>query len=353
MNFYYWMKKETKSFENLIEKINKVASQIKRSVVLMEVCGTHTQTVSKNGIRSLLPKNIKLLTGPGCPVCVTAQEDIDAVVALAKAGIPIATYGDMLRVPGFFGSLEQARSQGARVFSVYSIQEALELKKDFPNLVFFGLGFETTTPMTAMALQNGLTVYSSHKLFLPAMNALLEAGETKIDGFISPGHIATIIGTKPFEHLKVAQVIAGFEAEDVLVAIYLLLCQIRDGKKEVENEYVRLVKKEGNQVAQKLIWENFKICDGNWRGFGKIANSGLEVKNPKMNAKIKYQNILAKIDFSQAKKPTGCRCGQIIRGTLSPKQCPMFGKVCTPENPYGPCMVSEEGACRNYLQYRV
>jgi len=347
------MKKEKKSFENLIEKINKVAGQIKLDVFLMEVCGTHTQAVSKNGIRSLLPKNVKLLTGPGCPVCVTAQEDIDAVVALAKAGIPIATYGDMLRVPGFFGSLEQVRSQGAKVFSVYSIEEALELKKDFPDLVFFGLGFETTTPMTAVALQNNLTVYSSHKLFLPAMNALLKAGQTKIDGFISPGHIATIIGTTPFEHLKIAQVIAGFEAEDVLVAIYLLLCQIRDGKKIVENEYIRLVKKEGNQVAQKLMAECFKVCDGNWRGFGEIPNSGLEVKNPQLNAKIKHQNILTKIDFSQSKKSTGCRCGEIIRGTLSPKQCPMFGKVCTPENPYGPCMVSQEGACNNYFRFMV
>ncbi len=347
------MNQEKKSLPKLLSKISQVATQIKREIVLMEVCGTHTQTVSQNGIRSLLPRNVKLLTGPGCPVCVTAQEDIDGVVALAKAGIPIATYGDMLRVPGFFGSLEEARGQGAKVFSVYSVEEALELQKDYPELVFFGLGFETTTPMTAVALKKGLTVFSAHKIFLPAMEALLKTEETRIDGFISPGHIATIIGTKPFEHLKVAQVIAGFEAEDVLVAIYLLLCQIRDGKKEVENEYVRLVKKNGNEIAQKVIAENFKICAGNWRGFGKIPNSGLEVKNPELNAKIKYQAILSKIDFSQSKKLTGCRCGEIIRGTLNPKQCPMFGKACTPENPYGPCMVSQEGACRNYLQYRV
>lgn len=347
------MKKETKSFEKLLDKIFEVAIQIKREIVLMEVCGTHTQTVSRSGIRSLLPKNVKLLTGPGCPVCVTAQEDIDGVVALAKAGIPIATYGDMLRVPGFFGSLQQARSQGAKVFSVYSIEEALQLQKKYPKLVFFGLGFETTTPMTAIALKKGLTVFSAHKLFLPAMKVLLEAEEIRIDGFISPGHIATIIGTVPFEQLKVAQVIAGFEAEDVLVAIYLLLCQIRDGKKEVENEYIRLVKKNGNEVAQKMIADNFQICAGNWRGFGKIPDSGLEVKNPKLNAKIKYKDILSKIDFSQSKKPTGCRCGEIIRGTLNPKQCPMFGKKCTPENPYGPCMVSEEGACNNYFRFMV
>lgn len=345
------MKTEKKSFEKLLSGIGEVASQIKREVILMEVCGTHTQVISRGGIRDLLPKNVKLLTGPGCPVCVTAQEDIDRVVVLAQAGIPIATYGDMLRVPGFFGSLEQARSLGAKVFAVYSIEEALELKKDHPDLVFFGLGFDTTTPITGVALKQGITVYSAHKFFLPAMDALLRAEEIRIDGFISPGHVATIVGTAPFEKLGIAQVVAGFEVQDVLVAIYLLLCQIRDGKKEVENEYVRSVKKEGNLVAQKFIFDHFEICDGNWRGFGKIPGSGLEVKDPKLNAKIKYKDLLAKIDSSQSQKPTGCRCGEIIRGTLAPKQCPMFGEICTPENPYGPCMVSDEGACNNYLKY--
>jgi len=335
----------------LLSLIEEVAGQIDRQIFLMEVCGTHTQAISKNGLRSLLPKNVKLLSGPGCPVCVTAQADIDAVVVLAKAGVPIATYGDLLRVPGFFGSLEQARSQGAQVFAVYSIEEALELRKEYPELVFLGLGFETTTPMTALALEQGLTVFSAHKLFLPAMDELLRAGQTKIDGFLSPGHVAAIVGSRAFEFLQISQVIAGFEAEDVLVAIYLLLCQIRDGKKIVENEYVRLVSKKGNLVAQKLLAKHFVVCDGNWRGFGKIANSGLEVKNPKLNAKIKYQAILAKVDFSKSQDPAGCRCGEIVRAALEPSQCPMFGKVCTPENPYGPCMVSEEGACNNYFRY--
>jgi hydrogenase expression/formation protein HypD len=345
------MKKEKKSFEDLIRKINIVAAQIKQDVNLMEVCGTHTQAVSKNGIRRLMPKNVKLLTGTGCPVCVTAQEDIDSAVALAKAGIPIATYGDMLRVPGFFGSLETARADGAKVFSVYSIEEALEIKKEYPELVFFGLGFDTTTPMTALALKKGLTVYSTHKLFLPAMDALLAMGEIKIDGFISPGHVSAIVGTKPYEHMNVSQVITGFTAEDVLVGIYMLLCQIRDGRKEVENEYVRLVKKDGNPIALKAIFDEFVISDGNWRGFGIIPNSGLEVKNPKLNAKIKYKDILSKIDFSQSRKPTGCRCGEVIRGLMTPKQCPMFGKTCTPEKPYGPCMVSDEGACNAEYRY--
>ena len=344
------MKKEKKSLEGLIDKIEKVAAQIKGSVSLMEVCGTHTQAISKNGIRRLMPKNVKLLTGPGCPVCVTAQEDIDAAVHLAEAGVPIATYGDMLRVPGFFGSLEQARSRGAKVFPVYSVEEALEIKKEYSELVFFGLGFDTTTPMTAVALKNGLTVYSTHKLFLPAMDALLSMGEIKIDGFISPGHVSTIVGIKPYRHMQVAQVITGFTAEDVLVGIYMLLCQIKDGRKEVENEYVRLVRENGNPVARKLIADTFEIGDGNWRGFGIIPNSGLEVKNPKLNAKFKYANILSKMDHSKSKKSTGCRCGEVIRGLMMPDQCPMFGKICTPEKPYGPCMVSDEGACN--AEYR-
>lgn len=339
------MKKEKNLFDELLNKINIVAEQIDRDVSLMEVCGTHTQTVSRNGIRKLMPRNVRLLTGPGCPVCVTAQEDIDAAVALADAGIPIATYGDMLRVPGFLGSLQDASSRGAKIFSVYSVEEAIEIRKEYPNLVFFGLGFDTTTPMTAIALKKGMIVYSTHKLFLPAMDALLSMGEIKIDGFISPGHVSAIVGISPYEHMNVSQVITGFAAEDVLVGIYMILCQIRDGRKEVENEYVRLVKKDGNQIARKAIFDSFKIADGNWRGFGVIPNSGLEVKNPKLNAKLIYRDILDKVDFTKSRKPTGCKCGEVIRGLMTSKQCPMFGKTCTPDKPYGPCMVSDEGAC--------
>lgn len=317
----------------------------------MEVCGTHTQAISRSGIRSLMPKNVKLMTGPGCPVCVTDQVDIDAAVHLAKAGIPIATYGDMLRVPGYYGSLEQARSEGAKVFSVYSIEEALVIKKEIPDLVFFGLGFDTTTPMTAVGLKNGLTVYSTHKLFLPAMDALLSMGEIKIDGFLSPGHVSAIVGMKPYQHMHVAQVITGFLPEDVLVGIYMLLNQIKEKRKDVENEYVRTVRTEGNPIARKAIFDYFEISDGNWRGFGIIAGSGLEVKNPRLNAKIKYKEILSKMDLSKSKKPTGCKCGEVIRGLMTPDKCPMYGKTCTPEKPYGPCMVSDEGACNAQFRF--
>ena len=343
----------------VLKKINRLAKEMGRDVNLMEVCGTHTQAISRCGIRKILPKNINLITGPGCPVCVTAQKDIDAIVNLALNGIPVATYGDLLRVPGYFGSLDDAREKGAKVFDVYSIEDALKLEEKYSGLVFFGLGFETTTPMTAWAIKKayqsgrqGLTVYSTHKLFLPAMKALLSLGEVKIDGFIDPGHVSVIIGEKPYEELNAAQVITGFEEEDVLIGIFMLLKQIKNNEKKVENQYIRVVKKDGNKSARKIIDEVFEIGDGNWRGFGVVPGSGLEIKKKykKFDAKRKYKNILDKIDFSRSKDPAGCKCGEVIRGIMNPRGCPMFKKVCTPDNPVGPCMVSVEGACNNYFR---
>ena len=340
--------------KKVIKKIKALGADIGREVNIMEVCGTHTQAVARYGLRRLMPKNVHLTTGPGCPVCVTAQEDIDAIVSLALAGIPVATYGDMLRVPGFFGSLDEARSKGAKVFDVYSTEDALALQKDYPDLVFFGLGFETTTPMTAYAVKNGLTVYSTHKLFLPAMAALLEIGKLKIDGFLSPGHVSAIIGVKPYQNMRVSQVIAGFTAEDVLTAIYMLLKQIKEGRKDVENEYLRAVKERGNPEAEKAIFDVFDIKDGLWRGFGIIPKSGLEIKNKYKNqdAKIKYKDIIKspKSEIRNQKSETLCKCGEIIRGLKNPKECPMFKKACSPEKPFGPCMVSTEGACN--VEYR-
>ncbi len=344
--------KNQKKLEKILEQINAVAGKIKREVRLMEVCGTHTQAVRKFGIRELMPKNVKLVTGPGCPVCVTDQRDIDAVVVLARAGVPIATYGDVLRVPGSFGSLEKARREGAKVFPVYSVAEAVELKKEYDDLVFFGIGFETTAPMTAWGIKNGLTVYSAHKLFIPALAALATSQVTKIDGFIDPGHVSAIVGTEVYKDIKKPQVITGFEAEDVLVAIYLLLSQIAEGETEVENEYSRVVKKEGNTKAMELIFDVFEVGDGAWRGLGVIPQSGLEIKKKykQFDAKLKYKDVLGKVDFSKSQKPTACRCGEVIQGIIDSRQCPMFGRACTPENPYGPCMVSVEGACN--VEYR-
>ncbi len=377
--------KQQEDIKKLIQKINDLASKIKRNINLMEVCGTHTQEVARHGIRQLMPANVRLTTGPGCPVCVTAQEDIDAVVNLALAGVPIATYGDILRVPSFVhalagkpgqaASLDEAREQGAKVFTVYSVEDALEIQKEYPNLVFFGLGFETTAPMTAYAIKKGLAVYSVHKLFLPAMEALLKIGELKIDGFICPGHVSTIIGAEPYKKLNAHCVIAGFEPEDILAAIYLLLKQIKEKRREVENEYIRSVRSKGNPLAHKSIFEIFRAADGNWRGFGIIPRSGLEIKREfaQFDAKIKYKNIIKKnrqpTRFAKApaltsrrrgeparratdnRQQSGCRCGEIIRGLKSPQECPMFKKVCAPESPVGPCMVSVEGACNVKYRY--
>lgn len=338
----------------MIKKINKIAREIGRDVSLMEVCGTHTQVISRFGIRELLPKNIKLITGPGCPVCVTAQRDIDAIINLALAGIPVATYGDLLRVPGYFGSLNEAREKGAQVFDVYSVAEALEKQKEFPALVFFGLGFETTTPMTAWGIKNGLTIYSAHKIFLPAMQVLMNMGKVRIDGFIDPGHVSAIIGTGPYKKLKIPQVITGFEMQDVLEGILLLLTQIKNKDLTVINQYARVVRDDGNKNIRKLIQEVFEVTDGDWRGFGIIPGSGLEIRDKykKFDAKVKYKDILDKVDFSKSKDPSGCKCGDVIRGLMESKQCPLFEKLCTPDNPVGPCMVSVEGACNVGYRYK-
>lgn len=389
---------------NLIQKINNLAKKINRTVVLMELCGTHTEAVARHGIKKLLPKNIKLLSGPGCPVCVTDQRDINAIIILALNKIPIACYGDVLRVPGSFQglplerskgspwkedlSLNKARELGADITEVYSVEDAIKLKEKKPNLVFFGLGFETTTPMTASAIKRGLTVYSSHKAFVPAMAALLatpsfppkadqpQAG--KIDGFINPGHVSTIIGTKPYTQFKLPQVIAGFEADDVLITIYMLLKQIAENRADVENEYTRLVKSEGNPRAMALINEVFEIGNAFWRGIGKIPNSGFEIrpKYSQFDAKVTYKNILNEchpersegslanarkkrtfVRDSSGLRPQNdinsmCICGAILRGLKEPQDCKLFNKKCTPDNPIGACMVSSEGACGIEAKFR-
>jgi len=356
--------------KNIIFEINKLSSKINRQIVIMELCGTHTESVARNGIKKLLPKNIKLLSGPGCPVCVTDQRDINAVIVLALEGVPIACYGDVLRVPGTIAtlnllkdkmvrrayhntntiSLDTARELGADITEVYSVEDALKLKEKKPDLVFFGLGFETTAPMTADAIKRGLTVYSSHKLFVPAMQALIDTPTLKIDGFINPGHVSTIIGTRPYEKFKLPQVVTGFTGEDVLVGIYMLLKQIALGESKVENEYVRSVRTEGNTKAINLIHEVFEVEDALWRGLGKIPASGLRIKCKfsKFDAKIKYKNILSAFDASKfiiRNVGLGCICGAILRGLKEPKDCKLFNKKCVPENPVGACMVSAEGAC--------
>ncbi len=323
----------------------------------MEVCGTHTEAISRSGLRAVLPKKIELVTGPGCPVCVTPLSDIDAVVGLALSGIPIACYGDVLRVPGSEMSLEQVKASGAKVRAVYSVEEALKWKKDEPAVVFFGLGFETTVPMTASAIKHGLMVYSAHKYFPPAMLALSRDKQIKIDGFINPGHVSAITGLKPYSVIKKPQVIAGFEPTDILLAVIMLLRQITCGESKVENEYRRLVKPNGNRRAKKLIAEVFKPVDSEWRGLGKIPKSGMQIKKKyaKFDAAVRYKKIIANYRLKtkdQRLKTPGCRCGDVIKGLIAPEDCKLFRCACTPEKPIGACMVSREGACRIKYEYK-
>jgi hydrogenase expression/formation protein HypD len=360
------MKLET---DKIIQEIKNKAAQIGRPLRFMELCGTHSQTIAEHNLKSLMPKNIKLISGPGCPVCVTDQSDIDVAVGLALKGVPIAAYGDSISVPGNVMSLEQARQKGADVTVVYDIQEAVELKKTKPRLVFFGLGFETTVPMTAWAIKKGLAVYSAHKIFPPAMAALLKNAKSlpdpllskergnieknfHTDGFIDPGHVSAIIGTEVYQKFKIPQVIAGFESLDVLRAIDLLLDQILAGKKEVENEYFRVVRKNGNTKALKLIEEVFEISDAKWRGLGKIKKSGLRIrkKYQKQDAEFIYKDLIKNIKAKIKTRPSACRCGLVLQGLIEPKECPLFRKVCTPESPQGACMVSVEGSCN--VEYR-
>ncbi|HAT74069.1 MAG: Hydrogenase expression/formation protein HypD [Candidatus Moranbacteria bacterium GW2011_GWF2_36_839] len=334
-------------YKKLVQNIQKKEEKINRPLRFMELCGTHSEVIAKYGIKSILPENIKLITGPGCPVCVTDQSEIDIVTGLALTGIPIACYGDATNIPGSLGSLENARQKGAQVHIVYDVIEALKLSRKISNLVFWGIGFETTTVMTAWGIQEGLAVFSSHKLFPPAMEALMANNKIRVDGFINPGHVSAIIGAEVYEKFQIPQVIAGFGAEDVLLAIEMLLDQIISGEKKVENEYTRLVKKEGNQKAQKIISEIFEIRNASWRGLGEIEKSGLKIrkKYQHLNAEFIHRDLITKIKKEIKPKKNACRCGEVLQGLIESKQCKLFGKSCTPDNPQGACMVSREGSC--------
>jgi hydrogenase expression/formation protein HypD len=334
-------------------------------IKLMEVCGTHTMAIAKAGIKSMLPENIQLLSGPGCPVCVTPAEVIDSVLELAmRPEVIITSYGDMLRVPGSVpgDSLQRRRALGAKVEIVYSPVDAVELAKQNPDreVVFLGVGFETTAPGTAAAVltakEEGVqnfSVLSMLKTVEPALRALIAMEGFQVDGFICPGHVGTIIGEAGFRFLpdeyKIPAVIAGFEPEDILLAIYKLAKQISLREPRLENEYTRAVAPEGNELAMAMLNSCFKPRADIWRGLGLIEGSGLQLKDEleAYDAEKKF-----KLSHVPAAKPTACRCGDVICGRLSPEGCPMFGKRCTPEDPVGPCMVSSEGACAAAYKYR-
>ncbi|NOR84939.1 hydrogenase formation protein HypD [archaeon] len=341
----------TNNTNNIITKINSIAKKINKPVKIMEVCGTHTNAIAKYGIKQVIPKNIKLISGPGCPVCVTPQKTIDITVHLANNQIPIATYGDMLRVPGSEMSLEQAKQNGATVLLVESTIDAIKLKKDHPNLVFLSIGFETTTPMSAWGIKNGLDIICAHKTMPEALQTITENPENQIDGFLNPGHVSSIIGVKAYNQINASQVIAGFESEDILESILMLLIQIKNKEKKVENQYSRIVSYDGNLKAQELVNSVFKKSDSEWRGIGNIKNSGITLKNKyeKHDAIKKYKDILK--NLPETKENKACKCAEVIMGKIEPKECPLFSKTCTQDTPIGPCMVGSEGACRISYKY--
>ena len=332
---------------------------------LMEVCGTHTMAIARSGIRSMLPEKVKLLSGPGCPVCVTPPQVIDAVLELAMGPeITIATYGDMVRVPGSRpgDSLQRRRALGAKLLVVYSPVDAVEYAKENPDreVVFLGVGFETTAPGTAAAVLTAkeekvknFSVLSMLKTVEPALRALMKTEDFKVQGFLCPGHVGTVIGEKGFaflpEEYQMPAVIAGFEPEDILLSVYLLLRQIAEGRPRVENQYKRAVSPKGNVLAQNMIGRCLEPRADLWRGLGRIENSGLgfRAEFSDFDAEKKFS-----IRYGEETGPSACRCGDVICGRISPSRCPMFGKRCTPEDPVGPCMVSSEGACAAAYKYQ-
>lgn len=341
--------------------IDEACTTLGRQITIMEVCGTHTVSIFRSGIRSTLPEGLKLLSGPGCPVCVTDQGYIDAVLELTKRDdCIIATYGDMIRVPGQAGSLE-TRALKADVRVVLSSEDALQLARENPNktVVFVAVGFETTAPASAVVVKeaahegiDNFCILSGHKLILPAMRALLGGMNDRVDGFLCPGHVSVIIGAGAFAEIVNDYgrpcVVAGFEPLQIVEGLAEICRQLSAGKPEVTSIYKAVVTERGNTAAQQIIAECFDAADGYWRGLGKIAKSTLVLK-------AKYRRFDAFDRFGLTDEPgedlSGCRCGEVLCGLIEPKECALFGTKCTPQKPVGPCMVSSEGTCAAWYKY--
>jgi hydrogenase expression/formation protein HypD len=331
-----------------------------RSLSYMEVCGTHTMAVARYGLRQLLPPGMKLVSGPGCPVCVTAIGDIDRAVAIARLpNVILTTFGDLVRVPASRSTLAEERAAGADVRVVYSALEAVDLAEASPGkeVVFIGIGFETTAPTVAAAIVTArrrrlpnFSVLCLHKTMPAPLRALLDAGETPLNGFLLPGHVGVITGSLVYSFLAddygVGGVVAGFEPDDVLRALLTLVGQQRPA---VEIEYGRAVSPEGNVVAQRILADVFHPADADWRGLGVIPGSGLLIapEYVEFDAERRFS-----VDPGPPVEPPGCRCGDVLRGLIDPSVCPLFGRRCTPESPVGACMVSSEGACAAHYRFR-
>ena len=335
-------------------------------VNIMEVCGTHTMAIARSGLRQMLPPGIRLLSGPGCPVCVTPPEAIDAFLELtADPRILLATYGDMIRVPGSSrgDSLRRRMALGARVEVVFSPVDALSLARENPDkeVVFLGVGFETTAPGTAAAIKlaaeqqlRNFSVFPLLRRVEPALRALVRDPDFAVQGFLCPGHVAVILGEEGFrflpEELGLPGVIAGFAPENILESILLLCRQLREGQPRLENHYPEAVSPEGNPLARAMMEEVFAPSEELWRGLGRIPDSGFRLRE-----RYRDYDALSRFGISlpRESRPTACRCGEVISGRLSPADCPLFGRTCTPEDPLGPCMVSSEGACAAAYRYQT
>ena len=342
--------------------VEELKSAVTRPLRVMEVCGSHTMAIFRNGLRSVLPEGMELVSGPGCPVCVTSASHMDAFIAMAdQPKVRVAIFGDLFRVPGTNGSLANASSRGAKVDVVYSPMDALELAKNHPDqlVVFLGVGFETTTPgiaATIMAAKvqkiDNFAVFSTQKTMPPPLIALLDDPELRIDGLLCPGHVSAIIGASAYEPLArkygLACVVAGFETADLVKGLTLLARQVASGDIKVENCYPRVVRGEGNGRARNMVDEIFEPTDMEWRGLGVIPGSGLKIREP-------YRDFDAEarlsITLPPAEEAKGCMCGQILKGISTPRECPLFARRCSPANPIGPCMVSSEGTCAAYYKY--
>lgn len=353
--------RDQKLAERLARRIARIAKDEGREIKLMEVCGTHAMAILKYGIKELIPPDIKLLSGPGCPVCVTPNQYIDKACSYARKGFLIATFGDMMRVPGSKSSLIEEKSRGRKIKVVYSTMDALKLAKSLPEekVIFLGIGFETTAPTVAASISaakdegmGNFMVLCGHKLIPPAMKALVEVGEVKIDGFLCPGHVSVITGSRAYEFLardyNIPCVVTGFEPLDILQGINLLISQIYRDEARVENEYTRVVTPEGNLKAGSLMRRVFNVSDSQWRGMGIIRESGLSIVEDYSwyDVQTRYP-----IEVTSSEGKEGCRCGEVLRGLIEPWECALFGDTCNPSHPFGPCMVSIEGACNIYYRF--
>ncbi|WP_035586643.1 hydrogenase formation protein HypD [Hippea jasoniae] len=344
--------------KKLAKAIQTEAAKLKKEIKIMHICGTHENSIIRFGLRDLLPANIRVIAGPGCPVCVTSSRDIDAVINLAlKENVCITTFGDMLKVPGSKLSLHGAKSHGADIKMVYSIYDAIELSKNSNKpVVFFACGFETTAAGTAAAildlkLPSNFFIYSVHKYTPDGVYALLKSGKIDMDGLILPGHASAISGLRTYERFAfefhIPSVAAGFEAADILLAILLIVKQINSNQAKVENTYNRVINYEGNTKAQQIMDRVFSLGEAIWRGLGTIEHTGYILKDEFAYVDAtKHFNFEYPNHYIEHKK--GCRCRDVILGKAQPTDCPLYAKHCTPYNPVGPCMVSDEGTCKNF-----